>query len=91
MLGAIALFQCAFRDAEDEAHTIIDKLPIFTDAALWSDSDYPQPGEMRCQVLQRITTSDNQKLARITIAHPDGIESTDGKSEFVVAEVDLIE
>jgi hypothetical protein len=52
-----------FRDAEGHAHTIIDKLSILTDAALWSDSDYPQPGAIQCPVLERIK-SDSKVVAR---------------------------
>jgi hypothetical protein len=29
---------CTFRDAQHEIHTIIDKLPIFAETRLWSDS-----------------------------------------------------
>jgi hypothetical protein len=78
------IIECVFRDAEDQTHTIIDKIPMFTTAALGADSNYPQPAEVVCGLLERITASDNRRLARISIVEPYGMESTDGKSEFVV-------
>ena len=73
-----------FRDAHGLVHTIIDKVPLFTNAALWSDSEYPQPGFVGCKVLQRMCDSNGLNLARITISEPWCVETTDGKSEFVI-------
>jgi hypothetical protein len=42
------IVECQFRDAEGQVHSIIGKLPYFTEANLWFDSDYPQPGEVDC-------------------------------------------
>jgi hypothetical protein len=76
-----------FRDAQGEAHSIIDKVPMFTSADLWSDSEYPQPGFIECHVLQRIPR-DNESLVLISI-EPYHYELTNEKSEFVVREADL--
>ncbi len=84
------IVECQFEDAGGRVHTIIDKLPIFSAAALWSDSEYPQPGIVRCRVLDRMSGQDGRDLIHITTADPDHVEATDGKSEFVVAEGDLI-
>lgn len=61
----------------------IDKLPIFTVADLWSDSQYPEPGLVECHVLERIPTPSGN-LARIK-----SLETSDGKSDFLVSEADL--
>ncbi len=45
------IVECQFRDADDQLHSIIGKMPYFTASDLWWDSEYPQPGEVRCQVL----------------------------------------
>lgn len=58
------IVESQFRDAQGELHSIIDKVPIFTDADLWSDSVYPQPGSIECLVLQRIEDS-GSNLARV--------------------------
>jgi hypothetical protein len=57
-----------FRDADGRVHTIQDKVPLFTAAMLWSDSEYPQPGTAECQVLERFERSDGRALARIALA-----------------------
>jgi hypothetical protein len=84
------IVESQFRDDEGQVHSIIDKVPYFINAVLWSDSEYPQPGDIRCRVLERIHRISGD-FARITIAEPDYIEATDGKSEFVVNEADLFD
>lgn len=76
------IVECQFHDADGKIHSIIGKMPYFTDADLWFDSEYPQPGEVECRVLG----SSMQGIARIALAE----ETTDGKSEVVVTETDLI-
>ncbi len=76
-----------FRDAEGQLHRIIDKIPLFTDANLWSDSVYPQPGIIECSVVERIPTPSGN-LVRINI-EPYHYELTDEKAEFVINEADL--
>ncbi len=80
------IVESRFRDARGAVHTVIDKVPIFTDADLWSDSEYPQPGLVGCVVLQQIFDSTGPNLARITTC---GVETTNGESEFVIAEAEL--
>ncbi len=76
------IVECQFQDADGQVHSIIGKMPYFTDADLWFDSEYPQPGEVECRVL----SSSIQGTARIALAE----EMTDGRSEVVVTETDLI-
>jgi hypothetical protein len=80
--------ECMFTDANGTVHTLVDKVPVFSQDDLWSDSAYPQPGNARCEVLLIARSQDSQgrKLARVTIAKPDDLESTNGLSEFVVLE-----
>lgn len=78
--------EAEFADADGTSHTLVDKVPVFSLEDLWSDSVYPQPGFARCEVLARSEDSQGRKLARVTIAKPDSLESTRGLSEFVVLE-----
>src|ERR1700692_4014306 len=82
--------ECEFTDANGTVHTLVDKVPVFSLEDLWNDSVYPQPGFARCEVLARSQDSRGQ-LARVTIAKPDGLESMNGLSEFVVLESQLSE
>lgn len=76
------IVECQFRDAEGQMHSIVGKLPYFTAANLWFDSEYPQPGEVDCRILGPAVNG----ALRITL----GEETMEGKSEVVVAESDLI-
>ncbi|MGH9562489.1 MAG: hypothetical protein ACRD3S_13635 [Terracidiphilus sp.] len=75
---------CEFLDAHDHRHTLIDKIPMFSELDLWTDSAYPQPGAARCQMLERLHGESGQEFLRITIKRPDHLETVEGKSEFVV-------
>jgi hypothetical protein len=83
------IVESRFRDAQGKEHSIMDKVPLFTSADLWSDSDYPQPGYIECHVLERIPNAKGN-LARITIGAYH-LELTDEGSEFLVPEADLCE
>jgi hypothetical protein len=81
------LVESQFRDAHGAVHSIIDKVPLFTGADLWSDSDYPQPGFIECRVLERMPGRDGN-FARISI-EPYCFELTNESAEFVMSEGDL--
>lgn len=83
------IVESQFRDAQGKVHSIIDKVPLFTSADLWSDSNYPQPGFIECCVQERILSATGN-LARITIGAYH-FEVTDESSEFLVCEADLCE
>ena len=83
--------ECEFTDANGTVHTLVDKVPIFSSEDLWTDSVYPQPGLVGCEVLARSQDSLGRRLARVTIAKPDDVESTKGLSEFVVLESQISE
>jgi hypothetical protein len=78
-----------FMDAEGRRHTIIDKVPGLSLEDLDATSEYPRPGAARCEVLDRWRDALGRELARISLAKPDGIESTEGLSEFDVLSAQL--
>lgn len=75
---------CEILDAHGGRHTIIDKLPYFTAEYLDSSSEYPRPGSIRCEVLSQWRDEVGRDLARISLARPYDMQSTEGLSEFVV-------
>jgi hypothetical protein len=83
------IVESQFRDAQGEVHSIIDKIPLFTTADLWSDSHYPQPGFIECRVLERFPSATGN-LARVTIENYH-VELTDESSEFLISEADICE
>ncbi|MGA3009138.1 MAG: hypothetical protein ABSD72_02640 [Terracidiphilus sp.] len=78
------IVESQFRDSDGVVHKIIDKVPIFTAAPLWSDSEFPQTGFVGCKVLQQFYDSSGLNFARITISEPWDVETTEGKSELMV-------
>jgi hypothetical protein len=80
---------CEFVDAEGRCHTLIDKVPGFSANLLDTSSTYPRVGAVRCEQLARWRDATGRDLVRITIALPDGIESTEEVSEFVVLSTQL--
>ena len=82
--------ECEFHDANMTLHRVIDNVPIFTDKTLWSNSEYPQPGTIRCEVLEMLSENVKPRLAKVTIDRPDGLKSTHGQTDFLINEPDLI-
>jgi len=72
---------CQFTDASGRVHTIVEKYPIVAAEMLDADSQYPQPGAVECEVLERSEDARGRKIVRVGMP---GIESTEGLSEFVV-------
>jgi hypothetical protein len=84
-----AIVACELVDAEGHTYTFIDKDAIFTKEWLTAESEYPQAGKIRCEILDR-WDAQGQELVRITAARPDCVEASDGKSEFVVWAAQLL-
>ena len=83
------IVEAQFRDAQGKLHSIIDKVPLFTSADLWSDWNYPQPGSIECRVIETIP-GPGENLARINIGAYH-FETTNESPEFVVRESELTE
>jgi len=73
-----------FVDSEGKRHTVIDKVPIFTEEDLDATSTYPQPGTLKCEVLKTWRDARGRELMRVTIDHPFNRESIEKLTEFVV-------
>jgi hypothetical protein len=76
--------ECLFTDADGKDHALVDKALMFTEKDLWIDSQYPESGHLRCQILSRSKNVAGEELVRITIARPDGLETVNGLTEFEV-------
>jgi hypothetical protein len=78
------IVECEFDDAKGRRHTLVDKVPIFSADLLDADSAYPQPGLARCTIVRTWCDVHGRELLTVNTADPDGIESTEGLTEFVV-------
>jgi hypothetical protein len=81
--------ECQFADADGRIHKFVEKIPLVTNADLWRDSEYPQPGIIRCEVLQQWSDAQAKRLVRITTDRPWSVQSTEGLTEFVVGIAEL--
>jgi hypothetical protein len=75
---------CELVDAEGRIHTFIDKVPGFTVKMLDAYSSYPLKGTLRCKKLATWRDENDRDVVRISTQSPDGIDSTEGITEFVV-------
>ena len=75
---------CEFTDAEGGSHTLIEQVPVVSLEMLDATSGFPRHGAVRCTVLQKWNRPDGVSVARISLGTPDGIETVDGGSQFVV-------
>src|SRR5438128_12486571 len=77
-------------DSTGRSHMFVEKSAIFTDDwSLNEASTYPQSGVIRCEALSQWRDSSGAELVRVTTQRPDGIESTEGISEFTVSSSQL--
>jgi hypothetical protein len=85
------IVECRFTDALGQEWSVIEKLPILTDANLWSDSEFPQPAFIACQIIRRDRDDVGHEVASIDTQNPWAIEATDGTTSFRVFARDLTE
>jgi hypothetical protein len=81
--------ECEFTDVEGRRHTIMDKVPIFTDGDLDAQSACPLPGAAPCEVLSSWKDERGRDLVRVTLARPAEIQSAEGLLEFTVLATQL--
>ena len=74
--------ECRFADRFGREWVFVDKAPVFTDAELRSDSQYPQPVLIGCEVVARGQDDAGREITDITTETPFGIEATDGTRTF---------
>lgn len=75
---------CEFEDAYGHRHILVDKVPIFSDEMLDDASRFPGGGVVRCEVMSISEDAQKRDVLRVSTQRPDGVESTEGLSEFVV-------
>jgi hypothetical protein len=75
---------CEFADADGRRHTVIDKVSMFSEKTLHAESQYPQDGVIRCTVLAEWRDATGRDVVKVSTAHPDQIESTEERTDFVV-------
>src|SRR5215472_2205813 len=82
---------CEFTDADENRHTIIEKVPVVSRERLNNKSRYPRLGGVRCRILDRFSRSDGVKVMRISTGSPDHVKTVEGRTEFLVVASDVDE
>jgi len=83
--------ECVLVDAAGALHTFIEKVPILTTKDLDSCSTYPCQGSIDCHVLAQWHGANGAELSRIDTSKPWGVESTNGITEFIVSNSQLVD
>jgi len=83
--------ECTFQDAWGRERIFTDKLPIFTEAYLDEQSNYPQPGFIACEIIRTWRDDIGRELISIDTSRPWGIEANDGETQFDVLAEQVIQ
>ena len=76
--------ECRFADRLGQEWSVIEKLPVLTDADIPSDSQFPQPGFIACEIVARGQDDAGREIAEITTRNPWAMEATDRTTNFQV-------
>lgn len=82
---------CELVDSSNRRHRIVEKVPIVSDTEIGWNTPLPQMGSLRCKVLNRYRDLADREVIRVTSTAPDGVESTEGVTEFEVLAAQLSE
>ena len=73
-----------FEDADGATHVFVEKVPILSEQELLATSCYPRAGTLDCERESVWRDAAGRLLARINTALPWGVESSSGRTKFVV-------
>jgi hypothetical protein len=84
------LVRCAFRDADGQQHSFVEKIPRVTDQDLWRESQYPQVGAVECDSVEWLSGAESpSRFASVTLAIAGAVDSPGDPQSFVVQESQL--
>ena len=78
------IVECNLIDRFGRNWRFVEKVPVVTEQSLGSDSQYPQPGAIACQVTSRGQDGTGRETAEVDTSIPWGIASVEGASHFEV-------
>ena len=82
--------ECYLTDAHGHRWSFVEKVPIVTAAYLDAASNYPQPGVIACEVVER-RRDGRREIMTIDTERPWHVESTTGETRFEVCSEQVIE
>lgn len=84
------IVECRLVDAQGQSHLFIEKAPIVSTEDLWSDSLYPQPGAIACEIEAEWIDDEGRNLVKINTENPWHVESTTGETHFITLASQII-
>lgn len=78
------LVECELADRFGKVWRFVEKSAVVTAENLSSESRYPQPGSIGCQVIRRSRDESGREVAEIDTEFPWGVEAVDGTTRFHV-------
>jgi hypothetical protein len=76
--------QAVLRDAWGREWLFVEKIPVLTELHLDSESSYPQPGVIACEVVNSWLDDRGREIRTVETARPYGVEAEGGVSRFDV-------
>ncbi len=76
--------ECSLVDANGTRHLFVEKVPVLASEDLWTDSAYPRPGAIACQIEAELKSAAGDALLRVSTELPWHVESTTGQTVFTV-------
>jgi hypothetical protein len=82
--GCPGFVEARFTDMRGREWSVIEKVPVLTEANLRSDSSFPQAVLIACEIVTRGFDDFGREFVEVATERPWGIEATDGTANFRV-------
>ena len=82
--------KCELVDIWGQAHTFVDKMPVFSTADLDARSAYPQSGAIRCKVAREWRDAQGREVSTVDTEALDNVAAISGETRFDVSPEQLL-
>jgi len=76
------MVECRFTDRFGKEWVFVEKLPIVSSDYLGSESSYPQPAWIACEIVSQGRDESDREIAEVDTERPWGVWSVDDVSRF---------
>ena len=76
--------ECVLTDAHGREWFFVEKVPVVSLELLDVNSDYPRPGVIACEVLEKRSCGNGKEVVRIDTERPWRVAATTGEMQFEV-------
>jgi len=83
--------ECLITDAWGNRHIFNEKIPIVTCEEIDEESELPQDGFIRCEMLKQWTDDNGNEIITVSTENPDNVETIDEVNIFDLQPCQLID